>query len=137
MSYEKQTWEDGQIITADKLNHMEDGIADSGSADFIITFSGNSYDGDGAADKTWAEIVEAYTSGERIRCQYSASNGDITELATLLKFSGGELNDIQATLTVATYSSNSLTIISMMCESRSTSVEVSITMSSVAATPIS
>lgn len=27
MSYEKQTWVDGDLITADKLNHIEDGIA--------------------------------------------------------------------------------------------------------------
>lgn len=30
MAYEKQTWECGQVITADKLNHMEDGIANAG-----------------------------------------------------------------------------------------------------------
>ena len=30
MSYTKQTWATGDIITADKMNHMEDGIADSG-----------------------------------------------------------------------------------------------------------
>lgn len=29
MSYEKQNWQTGEIITADKLNHMEDGIASS------------------------------------------------------------------------------------------------------------
>lgn len=27
MSYEKQTWSDGDIITEEKLNHMENGIA--------------------------------------------------------------------------------------------------------------
>lgn len=27
MSYEKQTWATGDVITAEKLNHMEDGIA--------------------------------------------------------------------------------------------------------------
>ena len=26
MAYEKQTWQCGETITADKLNHMEDGI---------------------------------------------------------------------------------------------------------------
>ena len=26
MAYEKQTWVCGETITADKLNHMEDGI---------------------------------------------------------------------------------------------------------------
>lgn len=30
MSYEKQTWETGEVITADKLNHMEDGIENAG-----------------------------------------------------------------------------------------------------------
>ena len=29
MAYEKQTWETGDIITADKLNHIEDGIENS------------------------------------------------------------------------------------------------------------
>ncbi len=28
MSYEKQTWTTGEVITEEKLNHMEDGIAD-------------------------------------------------------------------------------------------------------------
>ena len=30
MAYEKQTWACGEVITADKLNHMEDGIANAG-----------------------------------------------------------------------------------------------------------
>lgn len=30
MSYTKQTWATGDIITAEKLNHMEDGIAGAG-----------------------------------------------------------------------------------------------------------
>lgn len=30
MSYEKQTWNCGDVVTADKLNHMEDGIASGG-----------------------------------------------------------------------------------------------------------
>lgn len=30
MSYEKQTWETGEIITAEKLNHMENGIENAG-----------------------------------------------------------------------------------------------------------
>lgn len=39
MAYEKQTWECGETITADKLNHMEDGIANAsggGTAPFLI-----------------------------------------------------------------------------------------------------
>lgn len=26
MSYEKQTWANGDVITAEKLNHIEDGV---------------------------------------------------------------------------------------------------------------
>ena len=31
MAYDKQTWVSGEVITAAKLNHMEDGIATAGS----------------------------------------------------------------------------------------------------------
>lgn len=31
MNYEKQTWECGETITAEKLNHIEDGIANASS----------------------------------------------------------------------------------------------------------
>lgn len=30
MAYEKQEWKCGDSITAEKLNHMEDGIANAG-----------------------------------------------------------------------------------------------------------
>lgn len=30
MAYEKQNWKTGDVVTSAKLNHMEDGIADSG-----------------------------------------------------------------------------------------------------------
>ena len=33
MAYEKYTWVDGELITAEKLNHMEDGIAEGGSGE--------------------------------------------------------------------------------------------------------
>lgn len=33
MAYDKQTWVSGEIITATKLNHMEDGIANSGGGE--------------------------------------------------------------------------------------------------------
>lgn len=32
MAYEKQTWEAGQVITAEKMNHMEDGILNNQGA---------------------------------------------------------------------------------------------------------
>lgn len=37
MNYEKQVWASGDIITADKLNHMEDGIDNAGNERFNIS----------------------------------------------------------------------------------------------------
>lgn len=67
MSYEKQTWVNGEVITADKLNHMENGIADggggSGSDNFIVTINpGDSI----TADKTFDEVKQAWLSGSVI-----------------------------------------------------------------------
>ena len=53
MRYTKQTWANGDIITAEKLNHMEDGI--SGSGALIVHMDEET----GALDKTWAEINAA------------------------------------------------------------------------------
>ena len=75
MSYEKRTWSTGEIITADKLNHMEDGIANSGSGSggtstniLIVTFtgSGSTY----TCDKTYEEILNAIDNGDVVigRC---------------------------------------------------------------------
>ena len=36
MNYEKQTWERGETISADKLNHIEEGIANSGRTSLIV-----------------------------------------------------------------------------------------------------
>ena len=40
MAYEKQTWASGDIITADKLNHIEDGIESAGSGSSAPAFVG-------------------------------------------------------------------------------------------------
>lgn len=57
MAYEKQTWVTGEVITKEKLNHMEDGIAnsDSGSGVFIANVNADT----GVLDKTWNEINTA------------------------------------------------------------------------------
>ena len=40
MAYEKQTWNDGDIITKEKLTHIEEGIANSGGggSDGVVNF---------------------------------------------------------------------------------------------------
>lgn len=43
--YTKQTWADGDIITAVKLNHIEDGIADAEECKlFVVTVTNTSQD---------------------------------------------------------------------------------------------
>jgi hypothetical protein len=66
MAYEKQTWQTGDIITAEKLNHMEDGIVGG-----TLVIGGFSYDNElesytGTSDKTWQEIDNALAAG--VRC---------------------------------------------------------------------
>lgn len=74
--YEKQNWEDGDIITAQKMNHIEDGIEK-----FVVIFSGSTENEDAACDKTFSEIAEAYSQGKEISLKYY--NG--TEYFDLLK----------------------------------------------------
>ena len=69
MAYEKQTWQTGDVITQEKLNHMEDGIANvGGGAEFVklienanLSFGENqSYAGGGKAfvdGKTFGELI--------------------------------------------------------------------------------
>ena len=35
MAYEKQTWTTGEVITQEKLNHMEDGIAEGNGVEIV------------------------------------------------------------------------------------------------------
>lgn len=58
MSYTKYTWQTGEVITAEKLNHMEDGISAGGSLNVTAP--------QWALDKTWNEIAEAIRSGKSV-----------------------------------------------------------------------
>ena len=59
MAYEKQTWQTGDIVTAAKLDHMEDGIANASVGMMVVTITGNDTDGY-TADKTFDEIKANY-----------------------------------------------------------------------------
>lgn len=62
--YEKQTWNTGDVITEEKLNHMEDGIASGGM--FVV---GGTYDESTQTttlDKTWKEIADAVEAGRNV-----------------------------------------------------------------------
>lgn len=83
-SYVKHNWVCGEEITADLLNHMENGIEDAGSGDSSdsevfyvdITSAGGGYQ----ASKTATEIYQAYTEGRAIK----ARTNSISELGVTL-----------------------------------------------------
>ena len=63
MAYEKQTWQTGDVITQEKLNHMEDGIAGAGGGSvLVVNVNEDASTESRILDKTWAEIQEAMVS---------------------------------------------------------------------------
>lgn len=64
MSYEKQTWVTGDVITAEKLNHMEDGI----DAELVII---KDNEGDiSLINTTFNQIKAAVESGKLVMCAF-------------------------------------------------------------------
>ena len=66
MSYEKKEWKNGDVITADLLNRMEDGIAEGGQGGGSQLIVENTYDSENdcyTLDKTWQEIFDAHKAG--------------------------------------------------------------------------
>lgn len=65
MAYQKQSWQTGETITAQKLNHIEDGISNnisSGNSDNILTVEVYFDDSDNKfkLNKTYRQIEEAF-----------------------------------------------------------------------------
>ena len=62
MAYTKQTWNTGDTITEEKLNHMEDGIADAtsggGGGSGVLVLHGNQVGQNFELDKTYQEIYD-------------------------------------------------------------------------------
>lgn len=63
MAYDKYTWQTGEVITQEKLNHMEDGIADMGGGGMLIVNVISPENEPSYLDKTWQEIHDAFLSG--------------------------------------------------------------------------
>lgn len=65
--YVKNNWQTGDTVTAEKLNHMEDGIADGQTLVVTVTAEGNRK----VADKTYNEIAQAISNGSNVSAKYS------------------------------------------------------------------
>ena len=71
MAYEKHTWECGETVTAELLNHMENGIEEAssggGGSVYIVNASfGDDCDEQIVLDKTFTEIRSATLSGKNV-----------------------------------------------------------------------
>ena len=69
MSYTKQIWTDGQVITAQKLNHMEGGIASGGVCLINVTIAVDDQTDEitgATVDKTPSQVYQAFLDGETI-----------------------------------------------------------------------
>lgn len=58
MAYEKTNWQTGDTVTAEKLNHAEQGIADAGQV-MVIEINPETV----TLQSTWQEIYDAFNAG--------------------------------------------------------------------------
>lgn len=83
MAYTKQTWNNGDIITADKLNHMEDGIYTAkDDNNFIIEVEFDVNEFKYIANKSIEEINEAFTEGKELKVKRGSSYCNFKERNT-------------------------------------------------------
>lgn len=70
MAYEKQVWNCGDTITADKMNHIEQGIENASSGDALfVKYDHSETEGRTTTyyfDKTWQEVHDALVAGRAV-----------------------------------------------------------------------
>ena len=82
MSYEKHEWQTGEVITAEKLNILEDGIAQGGSDGFFTFKITVTKDGESSApiftkNTSFAEIKAAMLAGKVVIATISAEDSGV------------------------------------------------------------
>lgn len=78
MAYEKQTWTTGEVITAEKLNHMEDGIADAGGDVVVVHASISQNNGVytvNSVSHTYDEIMALVDEGKTVCANCGIASG--------------------------------------------------------------
>ena len=74
MSYVPTNWQTGDVVTAEKLNKLENGVAGGGSGNLIATATKND-NNYYVLDKTWKNIEDAINAGGTIMVKEPLSNG--------------------------------------------------------------
>lgn len=87
MSYTPTVWQTGDIVTAEKLNHAENGIANAGSA-LIATVSplgdtSSVIEYQSALDKTFTEIYTALSNGIPVYVKAVISSSGLSDYSTV------------------------------------------------------
>ena len=77
MSYEPTEWKTGDVVTAAKLNKLENGVANAGGGGsgggLIVHLVEDPEDPESVLlDKTWAELKAAVESGNCVYCDMSS-----------------------------------------------------------------
>lgn len=82
MSYTPTEWKSGDVITSEKLNNLEQGVADasSGGGGGVLIVN----DVSGTLDKTWKEIYDATTGGKLCLISVTNNGFDILALITII-----------------------------------------------------
>ena len=84
--YEKQTWKTGDVITEEKLNHMEDGIFNSGALVLVA-------DENATLNHTWEEIKNAIMSGRNVGMVVTTEGSNETSTHFEIVYSADTRND--------------------------------------------
>lgn len=63
MAYEKNDWQTGDVITAEKLNNIENGVEAASPCVVHLEVEGEGGEAVGHLDKTAGELMNAVTSG--------------------------------------------------------------------------
>ena len=90
MSYTPTNWDNGDVITAEKLNKIEQGISEassggSGGENFIVHLSGENL----VADKTFGEIAEEFAKSGLVVFEENSARGPIRGFfASVVEYAG-------------------------------------------------
>lgn len=100
MAYEMHEWVCNEPITADKLNHMEQGIVEAqndessgGESGTLVIRKQETQEDPGKVyyDKTWQEVYDALANGQRV-IVVESSQGENDAIATQMILSGAVYN---------------------------------------------